>query len=355
METREERLATWADSSVDYPQSLGFVEGSIPFIPNEQNDQPHVSQGHIDLSQIGDRLPNAVNDDGPNLWHFKVISFPQLRLGRLKLSMQKLAFQKIQHWWNLHPRTIEVFLANNGVFTTFHCPSSGRTSVLLKVANSLSTGFDCISVAYDPSRRTTYVLYHHLKDEESVFATLCSTPERCIDPFFFVMALYRSHNQQIETYRNTIDDAILKVERQTGLGVPASLIRRRASLDEMPPHFSSKSTIQQLSYCQSDLAIIQHAARCCLESGDLLVQAMDEELLSNDCEDSSMYHCQRSLHLLKSLRTVRLMNREEVEYQRRRCKMLVSQLQQLGERAQSQTNFVSNRVRSFIVMRQLIV
>ncbi|KAB8230256.1 uncharacterized protein BDW43DRAFT_285959 [Aspergillus alliaceus] len=37
---------------------------------------------------------------------------------------------------------------------------------------------------------------------------------------------------------------------------------------------------------------------------------------------------------------VRLMNRDDVEYVRRRSKMLLSQIQQIGERAQSQTNFL---------------
>lgn len=360
METREEKLATWADSSVDCPQSLRFLEGSIPLILNDPDDQVRFSQDQIELSQIGDHVLNAFNDDGPNLWHFKVISFPQLQLGRLRLSIPKPVFQKIQDSWNLHPHTIEVFLSNNGVFTTFHCSRSGRTSFLLKVANSRSTGFDSISVACDPSRRTTYVLYHHLKDEDSVFATLLSTLERCIDPLFFVAALYRSHHQQIETYRNTIDDAILKIERQTGLGVPASLMGRRAmgrraSLDEVPLHFSAKRTIQQLGYCQSDVAIIKHVARCCLECGDWLVQVIDEKLRSEHGGDSSADHCQRDLQLSKSLRMVRLMNREDVEYMRRRSKMTLSQIQQIGERTQSQTNFVSISIKFFILMRRLMI
>lgn len=104
----------------------------------------------------------------------------------------------------------------------------------MKVANSRFIGFDCVSVTSDPTRRTTYALYHHLEDESSVFATLLSTPERCVDPHFFVAALYRSHHQQTEVHRNRIDDTVQGTERQTGFGRPGQLLRpdRRASLDE---------------------------------------------------------------------------------------------------------------------------
>ncbi|KAJ5965859.1 hypothetical protein N7481_012573 [Penicillium waksmanii] len=339
METREEKLATWADLSVDGHQTFRFLEGSMRIFPNDPNNRARFAQDRFDCSHI-DHLLNIPNDDNLNSWHFKVISFPQIQLGRLRISISKPVFRKIQNSWNLHPRTIEVFLANNGVFTTFHCSSSGRTFFLLKVANSRSTGFDCISVTCDPCRRTTYVLYHHIRDEESVFATLTTALERCMDPLFFIAALYRSHNQQIETYRNTIDDAILKIERQTGLGVPANLRGRRASLDEEPLHFSSTGTIQQLSYCQSDVAIIKHVGRCCLECGDWLVQLFDKLLLSENERYSSEEHSEQDHQLSKALKTARLMNRDDVEYMRRRSKTLLSQIQQIGERAQSQTNFL---------------
>ncbi|CAI7569719.1 unnamed protein product [Penicillium glandicola] len=342
METREEKLAIWADPS-DGPQSVMYLQGSIPLTLHDPA-QIRLSQDRFDVSQI-DHLLNTPNNDSQDQWHFKVLSFPQLRLGRIRLSMPKPAFQKIQGAWHLHPRTIEVFLANNGVFTSFYSPASGHTSFLLKVANSRSTGFDCVSVTCNPSRRTTYVLYQHLRDEESIFATITSAPERAVDPLFFVAAVYRSHHQQIETYRNTIDDAILKIERQTGLGVPANLNGRRPSLDEEPRHFSSKGTIQKLSHCQSDVAIIKHVARCCLECGDWLVQLFDEILLRGDHGgDSSADHGEDDLApapaLADSLRSARVMNRDEVEYMRRRSKMLLSQIQQISERAQSQTNFL---------------
>ena len=223
METREEKLATWVDPSSNQQQSLRVLKGSLSLNPNDSEYRMRILEDRIRFDQVEDRLLNIQGDsigdaNIPSLWHFKVISLPRVRPGRLILSVPKQVFQKIQDSWSLHPRTIEVFLSNNGVLTTFHSSSSGRTSIILKVANSRSTGFDCVSLTCDPSRRTTYVLYHHLQDESSVFATLLSTPERSIDIHFFVAALYRSHHQHIETYRNTIDDTVQGVERQTGFG-----------------------------------------------------------------------------------------------------------------------------------------
>lgn len=355
METREEKLAKWVDPSVTQMQSLRVLKGSLSLNPNDMDKRVRISEDKIQFDQIQDHLlktdgDNISDDDILNLWHIKAICFPRLLPGRLALSIPKQVFQQIQDSWNLHPRTIEVFLSNNGVFTTFHSAGSERTSLLLKVANSRSTGFDCVSVTCDYSLRTTYALYHHLQDEASFFATLLSTPERCIDPHFFVAALYRSHHQHIETHRNAIDDAIQSIERQTGFGNPGRLIgaERRASLDEYPVLADPKSVIQRLSYCQTDLAIIGHVARCCSDCGEWLVRAIDETLLS---EPAPHYGRQRrnnselpqqDQQFLESMRAVRLMIRHDVEYMQRRTVMLLSQVQQMRDRVQSQVGFVSS-------------
>lgn len=353
METREEKLATWADPSVHRLQSLRVLKGSLPLNPNDLDQHVRISEDQIQFDQIEDRLLNTNVDNistDEDLWHFKAISFPRLRPGRLALSMPKQVFQKIQDSWNLHPRTIEVFLSNNGVFTTFQSSSGERTTLLLKVANSRSTGFDCVSVTCNPSRRTTYVLYHHLEDEASVFATLLSMPEQCIDHHFFIAALYRSHHQHIEAHRNTIDDTIQGIERQSGFGNPGMLMRR-GSLDKYPSLTDPKSTIQQLSYLQTDLAIIGHVARCCLDCGEWLVRVIDERLLSDqpphygrERRKGSELH-QWDQQSSESLRAVRLMIRQDVEYMRKRTVTLLSQVQQIRDRAESQTTFVSNPYR----------
>ena len=347
METREEKLARWADPSTDRLGCLRVLKGSIPLNPSEI-DQMRITDEEIKLEHIEDYILSPNENVNPDLWHVKAISLPRLRPGRLVLSIPKSVFQRIQDSWSLHPRTVEVFLSNNGVFTTFYCPTTKRTSLLLKVANSRSTGFDCASVTFDPCLRTTFVLYHHLQDEAAVFATLLTTPELLIEPCFFVAAVYRAHCQHLETHRNTIDDAIQGIERQTGFGNPGRLLRRRNSLDEYPLTTDPKSIIQQLSYCQTDLAIIGHVARCCLDSGAWLVQVLDEALSSEqplsyeqDKHDGSELHHLAQKHL-ESLKATRLKVRQGVEYMRRRTAMLLSQVQQMKDRAQSQTNFVSD-------------
>ena len=355
MKTPEEKLATWTDPTSDQPQILKALKGSLSLGLIDAEGCVRISENNVELSNIDDFLQNSdgdhISDDAidEHLWHFKVVSFPRLRLGRFTLSMSEQVLQKIQDSWNLHPKTIEIFLANNGVFTTFDCCNSGRTHFLMKVANSISTGYDCVSVTSDPARRTTYVLYHHLEDENLVFNTLLTTPERCIDPLFFVVALYQSHHQHIETHRNAIDESILRIERQTGFGYPGRVIdpNRRKSTAENTGHLDSKSTIQQLSYCQTDLAVIGHVARCCLDCGEWLIKAIDEKFLGaqspshqNEGRAGSETDPWEQPYLSR-LRVVRSTIRQDVEHMRRRSVTASSQIQQMRERAQSQTNFVS--------------
>ncbi|KAJ5472349.1 hypothetical protein N7530_006350 [Penicillium desertorum] len=349
METREEKLASWADPSITSHQGIRVLKGSLSLKPNDLGNCMRISKDRIQFNQIEDCLLNTHSDtisdniDNPSLWHFKAISLPRIRPGRLVLSIPKQIFQKIQDSWNLHPRTIEIFLSNNGILATFN--SFGRTSLVMKVASSRTTGFDCVSVTCDPSRRTTYVLYHHLFDEDAVFTTLLSTPERCVNSYFFVAALYRSHHQQIELYRNTIDHTIQGIEQKTGFGNPGRLHHeRRPSLDEYAALDDPKRTIQQLGYCQTDLAIVGHLGRCCLDCGEWLVQAINERLLEEQNyqgkQNSNSNPKQRDKQFSEHLKDVLQIVRQDVEYMRRRTVMLLSQVQQMSDRTQSQTSFM---------------
>ncbi|EFQ98605.1 hypothetical protein MGYG_01629 [Nannizzia gypsea CBS 118893] len=342
METREEQLARWADPArIDGRQSLRVLRGSFSCPTGGASaGRTHISEAQIQLDQLEDGLIDtpgkAVRDgdgDGPKRWHFRVLSVPRLLPGRLALSLPRQAFEALQESWKLHPRTVEVFLSNNGVFTTFRCPTTRRLSLILKVASSRSTGFDSVSVTFDPSRRTTYVLYHHLKDEDAVFAALLAAPERCLDPHAFVAALYRSHHYQIEIHRSSIDDAVLSIERQTGYGQPGRIMDpgRRRSVDKPPAFEDAKTIIQKLSFCQTDLAIIRHAAQCCLGCGDWLVQSIRDR---DSCPVGRPPN-----PFLDSLSAAQSMVCEDVEYMRRRTAMLLSQVQQMTDRTQSQTAF----------------
>lgn len=369
MDTREEKLASWAEPSNTPPQGIRVLKGSLSLNPNDSGKRTRVLEDRIQFNQIDGCLQNCRDDaivsdnaDNPSLWHFKAISLPRIRPGRLVLSISKETFQKIQDCWDLHPRTIEIWLSNNGVLTTLN--HSGRSSLVMKVANSRTTGFDCVSVTCDPSRRTTFVLYHHLFDEDAVFNTLLSTPGRCIDPYFYMSALYRSHHQHIEVYRNTIDCTIQGIERQTGFGNPGRLDRgRRPSMDEYPALDDPKRTIQELGYCQTDIAIIGHVGRCCLDCGEWLVQAIDASLLDGQTsheggkQNSSSSSQNQDQQLSEYLKAIQRMVRQDVEYVRRRTAMLLSQVQQMSDRTQSQTSYVSLplSVRSLQTHVQLLI
>ncbi|KAL4911171.1 hypothetical protein BDW74DRAFT_172635 [Aspergillus multicolor] len=277
------------------------------------------------------------------MWYFKVLSLPRIQAGRLVLSIPKDVFAKLQEAWQLHPRTTEVFLANTGVLSTFRSFTGGRTCLLMKVANSRTTGFDCVSLTVDPTRRTIYVVYHHLQDEDSVFATLLADLDKCLDPFFFVATLYRSHHFAIESYRNRIDDTIQGIERQTGFGNPGRLLRGRRPSMDMDSYsvlHNPRSIIQQLGYCQTDLAIIGHVARCCLECREWLLQAIDEHKLVGNEDRMENSNVNAKDGLAEVLKSVRMAIREDVEYTRRRTAMLLSQVQQISDRAQNQTSFM---------------
>lgn len=355
METREEQLATWADPTSHLQHTIRILDGTVSLLQQNPYKCTRITEKTANFDQLEEQVLDNSCEDSNNKtqstssWHFKVISLPRLRPGRLFLSVPKQTFQQIRDSWDLHPRTLEVFLSNNGVLCTSYLPNAGRASLVLKVANSRATGFDCVSVSFDLARRTTYVLYHHLQDEASVFATLLSAPARCIDYLFFVAALYRSHNQHIEAQRNTLDDAIKIIERQTGFGNPGLLSTGcRSELERPLVADDPKRTLRQLSYCQTDLAILGHAARCALDCGGWLLQAVDETSPEERPPSgrggeprrrASLYPPDQ--HFLTSLRAARSWIREDVEYTRRRAVTAVSQLQQIRGRVESQTSFVS--------------
>lgn len=349
METRDEKLATWAITPVGRQHCLRFLEGSLSLAIDTPNASPQIHESKLQFHEVEAHLrqkAGIILEDGnhPIQWHFKVLSFPRIFPGRLVFSVPRQLFQQIQDAWHLHPRTVEAFLSNNGIFATAHCRASGRSWAVWKAAKSPS-GFDCVSVTRDPARRTTYVLYHHLADETAVFRGLLAAPERCcLDHYFFVATLYHAHHQQVEAHRGTIDHAILATEQQTLFGTPGILmegLRGLPRLDDRPPAApdDAKTTIQRLSYCQTDLAVIGHVARACLDCGEQLIWAIEEDmrdlsrLLLGDGDGHSQ---QNSQLLLDRLAAALAMTRDDVEFTRRRTAMLLSQVQQMKDRSQSQ-------------------
>ncbi|KAK7917486.1 hypothetical protein PG985_011094 [Apiospora marii] len=359
METRDEKLATWAIPPVGRQHDLRFLECSIRLEPDSPNTCPKLHESKLQFHEVGDHLLQEAgiteDDDQSSRWHFKVLSLPRIFPGNLVLSVPRTLFRQIQDAWHLHPRTIEAFLSNNGIFATAHCRASGRSSAVWKAANSPS-GFDCVSVTRNPASRTTYVLYHHLADEAGVFRALLGAPPwhsgcRLLDHYFFVAALYHVHHQQVEAHRGAIDHAILATEQQTHFGTPGILmdsLRGLPRLDDQLPAApeDTKETIQRLSYCQTDLAVIGHVARADLDCGEQLIRAIDEDMrelsLPRSKDDGPSDHGSRLL--VDKLGAAMAMTRDDVEFTRRRTATLLSQVQQMKDRSQSQTSFMLSAI-----------
>ncbi|KAK4198305.1 hypothetical protein QBC40DRAFT_230273 [Triangularia verruculosa] len=344
--------------SPSYPhQKLRVLIGSLS--PGATNSTSHagISDERIQYDQLEESLlkNNHDNEIDDSSWRFQIISFPRVQPGRNVLSIPEPLFERIQQSWKLHSRTKEIFLSNNGTLASFNTPDTGLYSLLFKVASSASIGFDCVSLTHDTSCRTTYVLYHHLSDEDSVFATLLATPERCIDPHFFVSALYQSHHQHLEVHTHTIDETVLGIERMTNFGRPGRLVssaqrmrlvgpERRVSPHRHPVLEDPKKIIRQLSYCQTDLAVMGHAGRSALDCGQWLVQAIDNRLQPSKMKQLGDNPTLQEETFLKSLRAARMTIRDDVEYTRRRIAMLLSQVEQMKDRTQSQTNFMLSNI-----------
>jgi len=103
METREEKLATWADPSINRQQRVRILTGSLSLGPNNSENRPRLSEGKIQFDQIENCLLNTHHDDISDgdgdiqsPWQFQVVSLPRLRPGRLVLSIPKQVFEKIQ-------------------------------------------------------------------------------------------------------------------------------------------------------------------------------------------------------------------------------------------------------------------
>lgn len=331
------------------------------------NQRIQTRSGNVPFGQVEDFLKNA---DLYALPHgistgaqFRVISFSRLRaithpeapLPKLPggnyrpflVGLPKDTFQLITKCWGLHDCTLEAILNNNGVFADFSTPD--RLSMVIKVANSASIGYDCVSITHDPIHRITYVLYHGLEDEAGVFSTLQTSPQRCMHPVFFAAVLYRSHQQHVERHRYTIDIAVLETERATGFGRPG-----RLGSGHIPHHefkeVDYKSTVKMLSYCQTDIAIIGHVARFSVDCGNWLVGRLTERRDRWNTAVGGLAGENCTTEKGKSGSSLREANTgnpaeilEEIEYSRCRAMTALSQIQQMSGRVQSQTTVVSFR------------
>jgi hypothetical protein len=324
-------------------QEYNFYEGWT-----DDQDRLRTRTGTASLSLIPQWLHfehiYSISDTSKFYPRFRVISFPRYQHGRHKLGMTEDAFNDIKEEFKLHDLTAEALLSNNGVFAKFEdVPTSGSTSLLFKVPSSKPTGLDSVSITKNSANGCIYVLYYGLKDEDGLFSALQGGLERCLHPLFFVGALYCSHQRHIERYRKTVDDALLTIERGTKFGCPGMLMGHHVplgqyyldeKLDKEPDY---KQVVERLSYCQTEIAIIGHVARFSETAGIWLVKILEEikdeerKMAENgdtehDGDKPSWEMTKKTLH--------------EVEFSKCRAMTLLSQLQHLRDRVQSQTTLV---------------
>lgn len=328
----EEKTARFVNESAVSSQKFRFLDGWA-----DQSGRIKIRTGKVPFTRLAnfvDATEDYVSSAGivPSK-SFRVLSIPRVNRSHFKIWLPQSSFEHIRGSWQLHNLTLESMIYNNGIFVNFCGPTSA--TILVKVANSKMTGLDAASISYDNQRRITHILYYGLTDEDSIFKMLENSPEHCQLPAFFVAVLFRSHQHQIERQRRSIDLAILETERKTGFGIAGMLENDRHSKDEQHS-VNYKQIIQRLSNCQTDLVILGHGARNCLQCGDWLIDMLEKNLkLSPDWQSATTSCTKEELQLLQTVL-------QDVEYVRRRATAVISQMQMLKGRADSQTTLVCN-------------
>lgn len=338
----EKLLAEFIDQTVAASQSYPFFEGWT-----DTNHQLQTRTGNVPFHALQDFLDStnsyAISNQVASGHRFRVISFSSFQGGRLKLFFPKETYEQIKRSWKLHSLTAEVFINNNGVLSRFETKST--TCIMMKAAASRSIGIDGVSIAHNLNNQTTNVLYHRLGDEKGIFKTLQGSPERCLQPAFFAAVLHRCHQQRVEVYRNQVNEEITRVEQLTKFGGPGRLYGHRDKQEEFDQGINSDSAIKKLSYIQTELAVMGHVGRSSLELGQCLVNLAkndrEEYINREEAKEINGLNQQSTDSLLENMIENTTKTHDETEYVRRRATALLSQLQAIKDRVDSQTNFVS--------------
>ncbi|KAF1815705.1 hypothetical protein P152DRAFT_455421 [Eremomyces bilateralis CBS 781.70] len=340
MASREEKLATFADPSIVSSHSLNIIEGWIDSQQRLQAQRGKISFHNLPRFLDGTSSP-IVPQTHSSRRRFRIISFPRLENGRLKLGFPQPTYHQIRQSWCLHDLTLEAFLNNNGILSSLE--TQDTTCILMKVAASRSTGFDTVSISHHRAANLTNVLYYSLENEDGVFDALLQHPERCLQPSFFAAVLYRCHQQRIERFRVILDDEIVGVERGSKFGGPGRLFGHRYRHEEPVVEMQGDSMTKKLSYVQTELAVLGHLARSSLEMGGWLVEMARQEReggLDTDASAVTEEKGEKELGMRMSENVRKTL--DEAEYVRRRAATVVSQIQAVNDRVQSQTTFLLN-------------
>jgi len=310
----------FAEPSTLASESLAFLDGWI-----DENSQLKASAGHISLFQLSKHL-RAKNCFPPTKAKpaFRVLSFPRNAANRYKISLTEEIFEEIVQMWTIHEFSAEAFAYNNGTFAALD--SEQYLSIFVKVPNSKPIGFDSVSVTHNRANGVIFVLFHGLEDEAAVFSRLESQLEFCRHPFFFAAVLYSSHQQHLERYHLFVNNALLKTERETGFGGPGMLAGHFIPPKESKGEIDYENVVKQLSYCQTEIAIIGQVGRFSIAYGNWLADTLQSKDWAAETIGDTVIN-EKLLH--------------EAAFSRTKALGLVSQVQHLKDRVQSQTTLVS--------------
>jgi hypothetical protein len=349
MLSKEENRAQFANEELVAKLTVSYIEGWT-----DSWNKLHTRRGKISFSKISNFLDgtheSCAKDTESRTYRFRVLAFPRREYHRLKIGIDRATYQLIAKSWNLHNFTLDAFVNNNGTLSTFD--TQKKKCILVKVAAGRTVGFDTLSLTHCSDTRVTNVLYLSLAYEDSVFDVLLTKPERCLQPTFFAAALYRCHQRRVEIFRRTVDRAILTIEESGRFGGPGRLFGSQFKSDEPRTEFPSDSKTANLSYVQTELAIAGHMARTSVKNGEWLVELAERdksEWKAREKTQSSAAEANADVRLMLDNATETF---DEMVYVKRWAETVVSQLQSLQDRLQSQVTFVRIKpmiYRSFLV------
>jgi hypothetical protein len=208
--------AVFIDDADAASLSFSFIEGWID-LQNELNFRP--GSIHLkDLDQFINGNWEPIHAQNKGHARFRVLSCPRIEVGFLrgKVELPEMPFEQIRNSWQPHGRTLQTFLHNPGHVQG--CTTVSNDCILIKVAQSRLVGFDAASVAYNPSKQLTSVLYYGLEDENGIFERLLKDRDRCLQPGSFAAVLYCHHQERIEGFREMVDNELVAIEAASKFG-----------------------------------------------------------------------------------------------------------------------------------------
>ncbi|KAF3919475.1 hypothetical protein ABW20_dc0100116 [Dactylellina cionopaga] len=291
----------------------------------DENETWQVERGQVPLDEIDTHL-RTLRMTGKDGKRCRILCFPARNPRgefRRKIEIPEDCFREICTHWRLDKRTAETFVDNNGVSLTLN--NGDTTSFLFKVCKHRLVGYDTASVTEYKDVdgiSNIYVLYHGLNDETGILDMFQSFPRLGVSGFAFIAAVHQSHQRRAEVYRGMVNDRLLSATAKTKYGTPGTLESRDVRFLEFDvvPAEEYDGIVAELSYCQTELAVLGNISRFSLDSGDWLERAMKDSI--------SIEGRMPSLVELDIL--------GDISFAACRAKSQLSQIQHLKERAESQ-------------------